>query len=477
MVVSRLDTPPSSTAAHGREPGTSPDGHGGAPPAPGGVAARPQPLGAFPLPAGYLLIPAGPETEQVRTELLAGRLPAEWPESLRALELAHAGDREGALALLRAAGDPVSRYNRYVLDPDGDSGAGAEEQDLAELRAGLGRLGVLVDVVAFVIGRSDTLPELGDLDGELAALVLSAHAGELLADGEPVVALELLDSAVAAAGPVAPPLAGLLAGAAASVARDIGPEEGTGSAVVRFERALRLLDGAEDLRIGRAELHLNLAGVLHEASVDQPGLLSAAIPHYHSALQLVLRDEAPELWAAAHANLATAYLTLPMTGASDQLRLGVAAQSLRSALKVYTPQTHPQQWASTQLNLANSLVYAPSTHPRENLMEAVELYEAVLATRDRETEPLGRARVLANQGNALAHLGAAAEAKAKLYEARFLFEELGDLESVRAVRGVLDEIARQASLARTGDDAGTAEDTAPPPAHAGPDAEQRTDAP
>jgi hypothetical protein len=140
-----------------------------------------------------------------------------------------------------------------------------------------------------------------------------------------------------------------------------------------------------------------------------------------------------------------------MVEASGQLRLGVAAQSLRSALKVYTREDHPTEWASVQLNLANSLVYTPSKHQEENLVEAVELYEGVLQVRDRDTDPLGRARVLANQGNVLAHLGMFDEAKAKLYEARFLFEEHTDEESVRAVRGVLDEIARQRALARTAD--------------------------
>ena len=76
-------------------------------------------------------------------------------------------------------------------------------------------------------------------------------------------------------------------------------------------------------------------------------------------------------------------------------------------------------------------------------MEAVEIYEAVLATRDRDSDPQGRARVLANQGNVLAHLGVFDQAKAKLYEARFLFEEAGDTDSVRSVRGVLDEISRE----------------------------------
>ena len=38
---------------------------------------------------------------------------------------------------------------------------------------------------------------------------------------------------------------------------------------------------------------------------------------------------------------------------------------------------------------------------------------------------------------------------AKLYEARFLFEELDDQDSVRMVRGVLDEVARQLTLNRS----------------------------
>ena len=399
------------------------------------LAVRPQPLGAFPLPLGYLLIPASPDTEDARVALLAGRLP-EWPASLRAHELALADDRDGALAAL-SGDDPITRYNRFVMDPDG--------VDAAELRSALGEFGVLVDVVLFVLGRSDTVPDLGAADAELAATVLSVQASRALQDGDAATAVTLLDRAAEHAAGVSEPLRGVLLGAAASVLD--GPE-----AVTRLNDALRALEGAEDLRIARAELHLALAGLLHEQAVDRPELLNNAVPHYHSALQLVWREEAPLLWASAHANLATAYLTMPMTEASGQLRLGVAAQSLRSALKVYTPEEYPEQWASVQLNLANSLVYTPSSHQGDNLVEAVELYEAVLAARDRDTDPLGRARVLANQGNVLAHLGAFDQAKAKLYEARFLFEELGDHDSVRTVRGVLDEIARQGALDRTEDD-------------------------
>lgn len=396
------------------------------------LAARPQPLGAFPLPLGYLLIPASPETEDARLALLAGRLP-HWPAALRAHELALTGDRDGALAAL-TGDDPVSRYNRFVMDPD--------SQDSAELRSALGEFGVLVDLVLYALGRSDDAPDLGDATGELAAIVLSAQASRKLQEGDADAAVALLDRAAGQAAAVSAPLQGVLLGAAGSVLD--GPE-----AASRFERALTALEGAEDLRLARAELHLTLGGLLHEQAGGRPDLLNRAVPHYHSTLQLVLREEAPLLWAQAHANLATAYLTMPMTEASSQLRLGVAAQSLRSALKVYTREDHPEQWASVQLNLANSLVYTPSSHQGDNLVEAVNLYEAVLEARDRDTDPMGRARVLANQGNVFAHLGDFDQAKAKLYEARFLFEELGDHDAVRTVRGVLDEIARQQALGRT----------------------------
>jgi hypothetical protein len=98
--------------------------------------------------------------------------------------------------------------------------------------------------------------------------------------------------------------------------------------------------------------------------------------------------------------------------------------------------------------LANALVYMPSKHQADNIAEAVGLYEGVLQHRDRDSDPQGRARVLANQGNALAHLGVFGDAKAKLHEARSLFEEFEEHESVRSVRGVLDEIAKQESKKR-----------------------------
>ncbi len=56
--------------------------------------------------------------------------------------------------------------------------------------------------------------------------------------------------------------------------------------------------------------------------------------------------------------------------------------------------------------------------------------------------------MLANQGNALAHLGMFDDAKIRLHEARAIFEEFEEDDAVRSVRGILDEVAKHESMKR-----------------------------
>jgi tetratricopeptide (TPR) repeat protein len=406
------------------------------------LPTRPLPLGAFPLPFGFLLLPPGEETESVRSGLLAGRLPERWPASLSGHQAALAGDLDAACAAFGGP-DPVSRFNRFVLDPDA--------VDPQALRADLGpALGVLVDLVEFATGRSDAAPDPAGHDRDMEALLLAARAVQALsAPGQTAEAVVTLREAVVAAGPVSAALAGVLHGALGQACKDLGDAT---AAIAALQAGIALLADT-DLIVARAEQHLELAATYHELSADADaasaspmmasGMLNQAVQCYHNALQEISAESAPELWAAAHAGLAAAYLTMPMTEAGDQLRLGVAVGSLRAALTVYTMATHPAQWSSAQLNLANALVYAPSKHQGDNLAEAVELYEAVLGARSRDADPVGYARALANQGNALAHLGMFDAARAKLAEARYLFEESQDWAALSTVRTLLDDLARQ----------------------------------
>ena len=74
------------------------------------------------------------------------------------------------------------------------------------------------------------------------------------------------------------------------------------------------------------------------------------------------------------------------------------------------------------------------------LAEAVEIYEQLLPLRDPETDPLGHARLLANQANALAHLGVFLHAREKFTQSREFFLKGGDPESARAVEEQLEAL-------------------------------------
>jgi tetratricopeptide (TPR) repeat protein len=404
------------------------------------LLARPQPVGVFPLPAGYLLVHGGDDLDEVRGSLVAGRIPATFPDRVAFYERALAGDAEGAIALL-SGDDPVTRANRLVLDPSDDA-----YHALVAEAATLGdpAFAVHVGMLGFALGLAGSPPDPAGADGEFAAMAHAAHATLALARRDTATAVEHLEAGAQIAHPVSVALAGQLMGQLAHAQLDEG---GTKRAAVTFQAALDALAGT-DLAVSRAELHVAAGAMFQEMSEAAPRLMQQAINHYHQALALVNAQTAPETFAIANANLGLAYITMPMNEASDQLRIGVAVQSMREALTYFTPETHRDRWSSTQLNLANALVYMPSKHQAENIAEAVELYEQVLEVRDRQTDPQGRARVLANQGNALAHLGFFDDAKSKLHEARSIFEEFEEGEAVMAVRSVLDEIAKHESILR-----------------------------
>ena len=398
-----------------------------------------QPVGVPDWPAGMLLI-ADPEAPAVRdavAALLADSPPARWPAELEYLRLAVTGDSEAAAAAA-AGDDEVAAYNRAVLS--GDTAAlaevGADPSVPPPVRA-------LAAVAAFTLDAGPAPDAPGpDLPGEVAAMVRSARASSALEAADPAAAVAELRAGAQAAREAGSPL---LAAALGASAADVLHQHGQAAAAVR-EATLALdglAPGAAALR--RAEVLL-LRGVARydAAAGEEPdrAALLAAVSDLQAALQTFREDRHPEQFAQASQYLALAYLVLPMAGQGDRIRQAVAVASLRAALRVLRPDTHPAEWTSAQLNLANALQYLPSSHQADNLVEAVELYEQLIAVRDPQVDRAGAARLRANQGNALAHLGILDHAEARLSEARALFEQVDDTASVAAVDEVLAEVAR-----------------------------------
>jgi tetratricopeptide (TPR) repeat protein len=382
----------------------------------------PQPLGVFPLPAGFLVLPAlgVPGEEEARRALLAGDAAAELPAGWSFAGHAYAGRDAEALEALAAAPGALAAYNRFVLSPGEDGWS-------ALTAAAPGDLRLLAQAAAWFHGLAETPPPppVARRPEARALLALVAAAG-LLGDGRTAEAREALADGAAAAREVSPLLAAQLLVELA----EIEPDDA--AAIQGLREALRL---ARDARLPgfRASLLLALALRLHQqAGTSRPGLL-AAIEAYQEAVHAGLSAESdPLAYGLAQSNLGLAYLTLPMAGPGAPLRMGVAVQAFREALRVYDRDAHPEEWTSAQLNLANALVYLPSSHPEENLAQAVGIYEELLAARPRALDPLGHARILHNQANALAHLGIFAPALHKLEEAHKLFHWHGEPELAAA---------------------------------------------
>jgi tetratricopeptide (TPR) repeat protein len=139
-----------------------------------------------------------------------------------------------------------------------------------------------------------------------------------------------------------------------------------------------------------------------------------------------------------------------MSEGGNQLRMAVAVQSFREALRICDREAAPDLWASIQLNLANSLQYLTSSHPEENLVQAVELYEELITQRKKAFDPVGYGRILTNQANALAHLGIFPPALEKLQEARKLFEWHEERELAASAMELVGQIHEQVGVTAGG---------------------------
>lgn len=410
----------------------------------------PQPVGVPPWPAGMLLLPEPTTEDEVtcRSALVAGMQPAVWPARYACVAHALAGHPDDAAQAV-VGDEPWAVYDRALLTGDTET--------LTRL-AGTGPLGggppdasaaAMAQVALCSHGAAAPPEPASTLPGEITAMVRSARASAALEAGHPDRATaELVAAAQAATDAGSPLLAGALRSSAAEILRDhLGDLD---AALGQADAALAALgSGAPAER--RAEVLL-LRGVTryHRAAgggpdePDEPNraLLQSAVSDLQGALQTYREDRHPELFAQASQYVALCYLVAPMPGQGERIRLAVAVSSLRAALRVLRPDSHPEEWASAQLNLANALQYLPSSHVEDNLAEAVELYEQLTVHRDPRTDPLGVARLYANQGNALAHLGILDRAQERLSQARDLFLRAGERSSAQAVDEVLAEIDR-----------------------------------
>lgn len=390
------------------------------------LAQGAQPLGLLHLPFGLLLLPPVADDGGALARVLAGDASGPLPPAWSFWAAAAEGDAETALAWLDGQEGAVAEYDRLALAP-------TPERFAALRSAASGDLLQLVLAVGYVHGLIDDIPEPAGAEApEVAGVLALPAAAGMVEAGDIAGAVALLDGLVPRVAAASPMLAAQLEAQAADLEHGSNP----GRAIARLRSALARV-GDAPLAAG---LWLQLGLYLHDGSDGQRSSLTGAIEAYQAAVHAGLTREAnPEAFALVQNNLGLAYLSMPKGGAGEALRSAVAVQSFREALSVYGPESHPEQWTSVQQNLANALQYLPSSHPQENLVQAVEIYDQLLARRPKSHDPVGHARLLANQGNALAHLGMFSPALERLDEAHKLFHWHGEPELAAAV---LEQVSR-----------------------------------
>lgn len=396
------------------------------------IQLRPQPVGIFPPPASNLLLPNSSDADDALHALLAGDIDANAPDDWLFFVHAAKGEIEKSLERLDGNDSQMAIYNRFALAPSQDAYSKACEQLTDPYRA-------LLDVVAYSTGVIDVVDESFPLDGELLALALATSAAADIEQENSSGAIAKLKEAVAEVSEPSPLLAALLLSQQADI---MGAMAGAVPALVTqaYQEAIRLA-GQCKLPMLLAELHTKLGMVFQNSANGQRGGLLESVNHYQSALQSgITEEEHPEMFAQLQNNLGLAYLSMPAMDATNQLRSGIAVQSFRHALKIYTVDQYTDQWASVSMNLANALQYAPTSHPEQNLIQAVEIYEDVLQVRSRAKDPVAYALVLVNQANALAHLGIFKPALEKLSESYKLFHWYEQIEQANVAKELVDQI-------------------------------------
>jgi tetratricopeptide (TPR) repeat protein len=185
------------------------------------------------------------------------------------------------------------------------------------------------------------------------------------------------------------------------------PGPGTQSLLLaraELESALEVLasQGGSSEELGVAQMSLGV--VLQSLAAEREAKITDAIAAYQRASRVFDRERYPRDFAILQNNLATAYLSIPMSDERAKMREALAVQAFGEALKVVSLVDDPIEYAMLQNNLGNALQYAASGHPVENGLRALEAYDEALKVRNARNMPVQYANTIANKANCLRNL-------------------------------------------------------------------------
>jgi len=211
-----------------------------------------------------------------------------------------------------------------------------------------------------------------------------------------------------------------------------------------------------------AEVEMNLGLVIQNLAGMHQAPITDCIAAYQRSLRVFTRDKYPTEYAILHNNLATAFLSIPMSDERGKMREALAVQSFEEALKVVTLVDQPSEYAMLQNNLGNALQYVSSSHGVENNCRALEAYDEALKVRNPKDTPLEYANTISNQANCLRNLPDnpadpqagnrenQMKARGCYREAREIFQRFGDTAKAQMIEEALTEIEQDLGTGKAG---------------------------
>lgn len=236
-------------------------------------------------------------------------------------------------------------------------------------------------------------------------------------------------------------------------------------AQAEFETAIPVLNQAGTAEEA-AEAEMNLGLVLQSLAGMNAVPITESIKAYQRALKVFTRTAYPTEYAILHNNLATVYLSIPMSDERAKMREAMAVQSFQEALKVITLIDQPTEYAMLQNNLGNALQYSSSSHAVENNLRALEAYDEALKVRTVMDTPYEYANTVCNKANCLWNLpddldkpeegnrDRLREAREYYREAKDIFVNHGDTAKVNMVKETLEELEADIGTGHAGSRSG-----------------------
>ncbi|KAF0117065.1 MAG: cyclic nucleotide-binding domain-containing protein [Rhodospirillaceae bacterium] len=126
------------------------------------------------------------------------------------------------------------------------------------------------------------------------------------------------------------------------------------STISAYRKALRLLTGPLERRLGLLNRSLGLALQAAAERGDDPELLERAVETYRSACLALNREQAPKEWGVLQARIGGLLYRLHMRTDKIEL-LKESLTAFQGALQVIARAEEPFRWADVMHNLSQSL--------------------------------------------------------------------------------------------------------------------------